>query len=92
MKFGLYATPDCNILARCIDGKFDRIQLPNPRYGWDFQSILDAPGKACSQEIIKSKLRQQGSLLTPSRTIAKITYNIPDDVELYTYGDFGVHQ
>ena len=91
MKFGLYVTQsNRKALIRCIDEHFEYIPLPNPRYGLNYQAIIEAPGKPCSQKAIKTKLRREGSLLTPSRPIAQITYDVPDDVELYTYGDFGV--
>ena len=90
MKFGLYYTINSRKLIRCIDEHFDYISLPSPRYGLNYQAIIEAPGKPSSQKTIKTKLRREGSLLTPSRPIAQITYDVPDDVDLYSYGDFGV--
>ena len=90
MKFGLYYTINSHKLIRCIDEHFDCIPLPSPRYGLNYQAIIETPGKPCSQETIKTKLRREGCLLTPSRPIAQISYDVPDNVDLYAYGDFGV--
>lgn len=92
MKFGLYYTDNNHKLIRCIDEHFDYIPLPSPRYGFNFQSIIETPGRSCSQDKLRLELRHNGSLLTPTRAIAQINYDVPEDVDLYTFGDFGVYK
>lgn len=94
MKFAIYQTPGTNLQIRCIDGEFTVINpghysnfYPGTSAHWN--AILTAPGTPAPAEAIK-KLKVSGSLCTYSRSIAKMLYSVPDGVELYERGDFGV--
>lgn len=95
MKFGLYVIPSTDLVIRCIDGVFDYINSSSyerisPTSPARWQAILSAPYASTGTDDVLSKLKNSGSLLTWSRTIAKMFYAVPDDVELYQYGDFGI--
>lgn len=99
MKFGLYnfanpnADPHDRRMIRCVDGHFDMILVPEWQQGGEarFQQILNAPPcRPVRQDDIIARLANNGVLHTYSRVIAKMFYGVPDDVELYVYGDFGV--
>lgn len=94
MKFAMYQTPDTNLQIRCIDGEFTCVNpgsysrfIPATPAHWS--AILNAPGIPATAEVIE-KLRISGSLCTYTRSIAKMFYSVPDDVELYERGDFGI--
>lgn len=89
MKFGLYVHPSTDLVVRCVDGHFDLIQgTPEHSNSWDYW--IKSPGYPCNQAAIRTKLASAGSLLTWGRSIAEVMYGIPDNVELYAYGDFGI--
>lgn len=99
MKFGLYnfanpnADPHDRRMIRCVDGHFEMILVPEWQQGGDarFQQIINAPPcRPVRQDDIIARLANNGVLHTYSRVIAKMFYGVPDDVELYVYGDFGV--
>lgn len=92
MKFGIYVLPSTTLLVRCIDGVFTMVNDPQLMHnsGDKWQAIINAPGTVVSPKHIIPKLRNGGTLHTYTRPIAKAYYRVPDDVELYTWGDFGV--
>lgn len=89
MKFGLFILQSTDHLVRCIDGKLSLIDspaftdVPSKR----FASYVNAPEIPAKESELKIKLRNQGTLLTSSRPVAKVLYGVPDDVELYTADD-----
>lgn len=89
MKFGIFILQSTDKLIRCIDGKLSLIN--NPVWEDDpskrFASFIDAPEIPAKESELKTKLRNQGSLLTFCRSVAKVNYGVPDDVELYTTQD-----
>lgn len=96
MKFGLYLIPTTNLEIRCIDGRFEYIHPSSysncPAGHPDrWRAVLDAPGTVAPQRDVLAKLAACGRLATWSRAIARLFYGVPDDVELYQYGDFGVN-
>ena len=95
MKFGLYVHPSINLSIRCIDGHFDLLPdrpasaSSTPARMWEYYST--AAGRPCRQDIVLAKLQSAGSLLTYCRSIAKVLYGVPDDVDLYVPGDMGIN-
>ena len=89
MKFGLFTLQSTDHLVRCIDGKLSLIDSPAFVDGSAkrFASYIDAPAIPAKEPELKIKLRNQGTLLTSSRPVAKVLYGVPDDVELYTVDD-----
>lgn len=89
MKFGLFTLQSTDHLVRCIDGKLSLIDTPAYVEGSEkrFASYVDAPEIPAKESELKIKLRNQGTLLTSSRSVAKVLYGVPDDVELYTAED-----
>lgn len=89
MKFGLFALQSTDHLIRCIDGKLSLIDTPAYVEGSEkrFASYVDAPEIPAKESELKIKLRNQGTLLTSSRSVAAVLYGVPDDVELYTAED-----
>lgn len=89
MKFGLFTLQSTDHLVRCIDGKLSLIDTPAYAEGSEkrFASYVDAPEIPAKESELKIKLRNQGTLLTSSRSVAKVLYGVPDDVELYTAED-----
>lgn len=89
MKFGLFTLQSTDHLVRCIDGKLSLID--NPAFADPsakrFASFIDAPEIPAKESELKIKLRNQGTLLTSNRSVAKVLYGVPDDVELYTVDD-----
>jgi hypothetical protein len=95
MKFAIYAIPTSTLEIRCVDGRFDYINpgsyseyTPGTAAHW--QAILNAPGIKANRTDVLAKLRNCGTLCTYCRAIAKTFYSVPDNVELYQPGDFGV--
>ena len=91
MKFGLYTHPSTNLTFRCIDGHFDAIHYragKDPAATW--HNIMNAHSKPVNQAVVKSKLAIAGSLYTRNRHAAAVLCGVPDDVELYQAGDFGI--
>lgn len=74
MKLGLYVTPQDDVIFQRIDDRWYVLHKPVTDYV--------TPGQPCSQAYIETHDTRQ--LLTTSRSIAHVVYNIPDDVELYT--------
>lgn len=89
MKFGLFTLQCTDHLVRCIDGKLSLIDNPAFVEGSAkrFSSFIDAPEIPSKESELKIKLRNQGTLLTSNRSVAKVLYGVPDDVELYTVDD-----
>lgn len=89
MKFGLFTLQCTDHLVRCIDGKLSLIDNPAFVEGSAkrFASFIDAPEIPSKESELKIKLRNQGTLLTSNRSVAKVLYCVPDDVELYTVDD-----
>lgn len=91
MKFGLYAHSSTSKAIRCIDGIFTLIDYAD----WTsrdavWQHYSTAPGTPLKSDVIIPKLQNSGSLHTYCRNVAKTMYGVPDDVELYSWGDWGV--
>ena len=94
MKFAVYVLPSTDMHIRCIDGEFCMID-PNSipfceKYAEKWAAILSASGTPVSPDVIIPLLQNGGYLLAHSRAMAKMFYGLPDDVELYAYGDFGI--
>lgn len=94
MKFGLYENHGYELQIRCVDGEFTYIDpkcyseyAPGTEERWD--AILSASGELVS-EYDFFMLKFSGSLCTHTRAVAKSVYGVPDDVELYTHGDFNI--
>lgn len=89
MKFGLFILQSTDYIVRCIDGKLSLIDNPAFVEGSAkrFASFVDAPEIPAKESELKIKLRNQGTLLTSCRSVAKVLYGVPDDVELYTVDD-----
>ncbi len=89
MKFGLFTLQSTDHLVRCIDGKLSLIDTPAYVEGSAkrFDSYVDAPEIPAKESELEIKLRNQGTLLTSSRSVAAVLYGVPDDVELYTAED-----
>lgn len=89
MKFGLFTLQSTDHLVRCIDGKLSLIDTPAYVEGSEkrFASYVDAPEIPAKESELKIKLRNQGTLLTSSRSVSAVLYGVPDDVELYTADD-----
>lgn len=89
MKFGLFTLQSTDHLVRCIDGKLSLIDTPAYVEGSEkrFSSYVDAPEIPANESELKIKLRNQGTLLTSSRSVSAVLYGVPDDVELYTAED-----
>ena len=89
MKFGLFTLQSTDKLVRCIDGKLSLIDVPAfaGSSAEMFASIVKAPETPAKESELKIRLRNQGALLTSSRSVAKVLYGVPDDVELYTAED-----
>lgn len=88
MKFGLYVMAGTSSVFRCINGEWTAI--PNitryystPEKGWEAVSTM--PGKPVDAKYIAS--RTHLNLLTSSRSMARVIYGVPDDVELYAPGE-----
>ena len=89
MKIGLFTLQSTAHLVRCIDGKLSLIDTPAYVEGSEkrFASYVDAPEIPAKESELKIKLRNQGTLLTSSRSVSAVLYGVPDDVELYTAED-----
>lgn len=89
MKLGLFTLQSTDHLVRCIDGRLSLIDSPAFVDGSAkrFASYIDAPAIPAKESELKIKLRNQGTLLTSGRSVAKVLYGVPDDVELYTVDD-----
>ena len=89
MKIGLFTLQCTDHLVRCIAGKLSLIDTPAYAEGSEkrFSSYVDAPEIPAKESDLKIKLRNQGTLLTSRRSVAKVLYGVPDDVDLYTVDD-----
>ena len=89
MKFGLFTLQCTDHLVRCIDGKLSLIDSPVfvDNSAKRFAYNIDAPAIPAKESELKIKLRNQGTLLTSSRPVAKVLYGVPDDVDLFTADD-----
>lgn len=89
MKFGLFTLQSTDHFVRCIDGKLSLIDSPVfvDNSEKRFASFVEAPEIPSNESELKTKLRNQGALLTSSRSVAKVLYGVPDDVDLYTADD-----
>ena len=94
MKFAVYVLPSTDMHIRCIDGEFCMID-PNSvpfceTYAEKWAAIQSTPGTPVSPDVIIPLLQNGGYLLAHTRSMAKMFYGLPDDVELYAYGAFGI--
>ena len=91
MKVGIYVMHDSNLMVRCVDGVFACIARPADNGACSYyNAVMSAPAIHTHQDEIRTRLQHEGVLLTTSRAAAQIMYGVPDDVELYVQGDFGV--
>lgn len=95
MKFGVYCLPNDDSRYRCVDGIWTRCQMSSKRREYPtrdarWQAILNEPGQTVNVDHLIPKLQNSGQLSTYCRSIAKVFYGVPDDVELYQPGDFGI--
>lgn len=92
MKFGLYTHPSTNKIIRCTDGIFTLIDDIADWTSKDavWRHYLTSPGNPLNPDVIIPKLQNSGSLLSYCRSVAKTMYGVPDDVDLYAWGDWGV--
>ncbi len=86
MKFGLFVTPNCSGVFRCIDGEWTVIPssypegCSTPEQVWEALSTMT--GKPARGDVISQ--HEHLETLIINRTHAKLFYGIPDDVGLYT--------
>lgn len=86
MKFGLFVTPNCSGVFRCIDGEWTAIPSSypegcnTPEQVWEALSTMT--GNPARGDVI-SQHEHLESLIV-NRAHAKLFYGIPDDVGLYT--------
>jgi len=82
MKFGIYALPDSNLDFRKMDGEWTALKsiaTGNARKQWEYYST--EKGRPVNAEYIETHKHRQCQ--TYCRSVAKMFFGVPDDVELY---------